>query len=44
MRAALVGPIAHHREHMPGFGKLLDRQNVRDWLEGNRIRVKGGWW
>jgi hypothetical protein len=24
-------------------GKILDDDNVRDWLAGRRIRVKGNW-
>ena len=39
--AADARPIADSKYRV--VGKLLDRGNVRDWLEGNRIRVKGGW-
>ncbi|HEU5061157.1 MAG TPA: hypothetical protein VFU21_31720 [Kofleriaceae bacterium] len=39
--AAVARPITESRYRV--VGKLLDRANVRDWLEGNRIRVKGSW-
>lgn len=39
--AAAARPIADSKYRV--VGKLLDRGNVRDWLEGNRIRVKGRW-
>ena len=39
--AAAARPIADSKYRV--VGKLLDRGNLRDWLEGNRIRVKGHW-
>jgi hypothetical protein len=39
--AASARPITDSKYRV--VGKLLDRQNVRDWLEGNRIEVKGNW-
>jgi hypothetical protein len=39
--AALAQPISDSKYRV--VGKILDRGNVRDWLEGNRIRVKGHW-
>lgn len=39
--AATARPITDSKYRV--VGKLLDGRNVRDWLEGNRIRVKGDW-
>lgn len=39
--AASARPIVDSRYRV--VGKLLDRKNVRDWLEGNRVQVKGTW-
>jgi hypothetical protein len=39
--AAAARPITDSKYRV--VGKLLDRHNVRDWVEGNRIRVKGKW-
>jgi hypothetical protein len=39
--AASARPIADSKYRV--VGKLLDRANVHDWLEGKRIRVKGNW-
>jgi hypothetical protein len=39
--AASAGPITESKYRV--VGKLLDRGNVRDWLEGRRIQVIGKW-
>lgn len=39
--ASTARPITDSKYRV--VGKLLDRRNVRDWLESNRIVVKGGW-
>jgi hypothetical protein len=39
--AATARPIADSGYRV--VGKLLDADNVRDWLEGRRIPVKGDW-
>jgi hypothetical protein len=39
--AATATPIVTSKYRV--VGKLLSRQNLRDWLAGNRIRVKGNW-
>jgi hypothetical protein len=39
--AASAGPIVDSNYRV--VGKILSDRNVRDWLEHNRIRVKGNW-
>ncbi len=39
--AAEAAPIIDSKYRV--IGKLLTRTNIRDWLRGNRIEVKGNW-
>ena len=39
--AATATPIVTSKYRV--VGKLLSRQNLRDWLAGNRIQIKGNW-